>query len=160
MSELTIESIKKTESELLLDSVDSDAIYSLGANARKFANKEFPGRDIVIDITSATGNTLFRSYIGSILPDNEQWIKKKRNTVFRFGISSKRFGLELAAKGRTLADKSLSDLEYTNYGGGFPLKLKSAPDFVFAVLTVSGLKEHEDHQLCVDALNYHLTGGV
>lgn len=151
MSTLTIQSIQEQENSLKLAHFNDDVAFKLGIAARQYILEHYVGASAVIDITSVSGTTLFRSYMGQIKPDNEQWIMKKRNTVIRFETASKKFGIALAERGITLADKGLSDQEYTEYGGGFPIRLQAAPDFVFAVITVSGLKDHEDHEICVEA---------
>ncbi|ONH68470.1 hypothetical protein BON22_1209 [Cyberlindnera fabianii] len=152
MSGLTIESISEQEKSLLVSKFDDETAFAIGIAARNYALENFKGRSVIIDITTAAGACLFRTYIGEIQPDNETWIQKKRNTVVRFEKASKRYGLELEAKGRTLQTVGLNPNEYTNYGGGFPIKLASNPAFTFAVITVSGLKDHEDHAVCVAAL--------
>jgi uncharacterized protein (UPF0303 family) len=149
---LTIESIQQDENNLKLPNFDDEVVFELGLAARTYARANHPNDSVVIDITTVGGATVFRSYIGQIQPDNEYWVKKKRNTVIRFESASKRFGLSLEEKGRTFEDRGLNNIDYTNYGGGFPIRLQSAPDFVFAVLTVSGLKDYEDHNVCVEAL--------
>lgn len=149
---LTIQDILTQESQLRLPTLDSEAAFQLGVSTLNYAKSQYPNRPVVVDITTVGGATLFRSYLGQIQPDNEQWIKKKRNTVIRFEASSLRFGKELASKGRTLADKHLDPLEFTNFGGGFPLRLQNASEITIAVLCVSGLKDYEDHDAAVNGI--------
>lgn len=124
-----------------------DTAFKLGLKAREIAETEFPSRPAVIDITLTTGATLFRTVLNEIQPDNEEWVKMKRNTVIRFNASSYRFGQRFKKLGRTLKDKALDPTVYTVYGGGFPIRVEGSKDFITAVITVSGLKDHEDHYI-------------
>lgn len=149
---LTVDTIAQQEKDLILTELNDAVAFKLGVAAREYALAHHKDSSVVIDITTAAGATLFRSYIGQIQPDNEHWVKVKRNTVIRFERSSKKFGLELAAKGRTLEDRALTSAEYTPYGGGFPIRIQAAPSYTLAVITVSGLTDVEDHAVCVEAL--------
>ncbi|KAH3688585.1 hypothetical protein WICPIJ_000429 [Wickerhamomyces pijperi] len=147
-----ITTIETQERTLVLSKLDSETAFNIGLASLQYAKSQYPNRSVVVDITTVAGATLFRSYSGEIQPDNEDWIKKKRNTVIRFEKSSLRFGGELQNRGKTLADKALDPSIYTNYGGGFPLRLQTAPGITIAVLTVSGLADHQDHDVAVNGL--------
>lgn len=131
---------------------DYDTAFKLGLKAKEIAETEFPSKAAVIDITTATGATIFRTVVNEVQPDNEDWIQKKRNTVIRFNASSYRFGQRYLSLGRTLQSKDLDPNVYTLAGGGFPIKVESSKDFITAVITVSGLKDHEDHYITQKAV--------
>ncbi|KAH3678396.1 hypothetical protein WICMUC_001413 [Wickerhamomyces mucosus] len=151
-NQLSVETLLQQEAQLTIPQLDAATAFSIGSGALTYAADQYNGKSVVIDITAVSGATLFRAYQGQIQPDNELWVKKKRNTTIRYETSSLRFGKELASKGRTLADKGLDPLEYTNYGGSFPLRLRNAPHITIAVLTVSGLQDHQDHDVAVNAI--------
>lgn len=143
-SPIDLEKLAAEESHYL-KTFDAKVAFELGLKAKELSETEFPGRQVVIDIALATGATIFRAAIGGVTPDNEEWIKMKRNTVLRFAASSYRFGKRFESLGRTLKSRDLDPTVYTVYGGGFPIKVAAAPENIIAVITISGLKDHEDH---------------
>jgi len=71
-------------------------------------------------------------------PDNEEWVRRKRNVTFRFHRSSYAIGLALKRDGRTLREKEgLKDDDYMAHGGCFPVRLAGSP-LVIGAITVSG----------------------
>ncbi|KAL2829790.1 DUF967 domain protein [Aspergillus cavernicola] len=99
--------------------------------------------------------------------DNEVWVRRKRNTVLRWGVSSwlmrnkmlagvggdaarveaafvAKFALPSSSGGK-VAD------EYAIHGGGFPVRVKGV-DGVVGVIVVSGLKQEDDHQVIVEVV--------
>ncbi|KAI1123065.1 hypothetical protein F5Y10DRAFT_61379 [Nemania abortiva] len=114
----------------------------------------------VVSIASANGaHVLFQAAVGSgTLPDNDAWVRRKRNAVLRFGASSwflqckfagdetafrRKFGLSEDAAG-----------EYAIHGGAVPIRVGGV-EGVVAVVVVSGLKQHEDHGVIIDVINSH-----
>ncbi|KAJ5928978.1 hypothetical protein N7466_007934 [Penicillium verhagenii] len=116
-------------------------------------------------------HTLFQSVTesGTIL-DNENWVRRKRNTVLRWGVSSwtmrqkvasglgfatsaeaiegsfvKKFALA-SGNGGAVAD------DYAIHGGGYPIRVRGV-DAIVAVVVVSGLKQEDDHQVVVETIN-------
>lgn len=114
---------------------------------------------------------LFQSVTESgTIPDNENWVRRKRNTVLRWGVSSwtmrqkiasglgfatsaegiesafvKKFALT-SGNGGAVAD------EYAIHGGGYPIRVRGV-DGVVAVVVVSGLKQEDDHQVVAETIN-------
>lgn len=150
-SSIDLEKLAAEESHYL-KTFDAKVAFELGLKAKEISESEFPGRSVVIDITLASGPTIFRTAIGGITPDNEEWIKMKRNTVLRFGSSSYRFGKRFESLGRTLKSRDLDPTVYTTYGGGFPIYVAAAQQTIIAVITISGLKDHEDHYVAAKAV--------
>ncbi|KAJ6151975.1 hypothetical protein N7497_006294 [Penicillium chrysogenum] len=107
---------------------------------------------------------------GSPAPrDNENWVRRKRNTVLRWGISSwamrqktinglaagasadqieaafvKKYAVP-SANGGAVAD------EYAIHGGGYPIRVQGV-DGVIGVVVVSGLKQEDDHQVVAETI--------
>ncbi|BCR92535.1 DUF967 domain protein [Aspergillus chevalieri] len=97
--------------------------------------------------------------------DNEVWVRRKRNTVLRWGVSS------WLMRCKMLGQSSTTDLEgafvrkfalrsscggaaadeYAIHGGGFPVRVKGV-DGVVGVIVVSGLKQEHDHQVVVEVV--------
>ncbi|KAL4932651.1 chaperonin 10-like protein [Aspergillus undulatus] len=98
--------------------------------------------------------------------DNDIWVRRKRNTVVRWGVSSwlmrrkmiaslgKEEGVEEAfvakfALGSSSGGKNAD--EYAIHGGGFPVRVKGV-DGVVGVIVVSGLRQEDDHQVIVEVV--------
>lgn len=103
--------------------------------------------------------------------DNEIWVRRKRNVVLRWGVSTwlmrckmlqgtgclatdvegafvRKFALK-SSNGGSTAD------EYAIHGGGFPVRVKGV-DGVVGVIVVSGLKQEHDHQVVIEVLQEYL----
>lgn len=65
-----------------------------------------------------------------------------------------RFGAELKAEGKTLADHGIDFADYADHGGSFPILVSGVG--VIGAITVSGLASHEDHSMIVGVLAEHL----
>ncbi|KAL4750862.1 hypothetical protein BDW72DRAFT_108024 [Aspergillus terricola var. indicus] len=104
------------------------------------------------------------------VPDNDVWVRRKRNTVERWGASSwlmrqkiiagleggngDGIGAEEAfvrkyALGSSSGGKIADD--YAIHGGGFPIRVKGV-EGVVGVVVVSGLKQEDDHQVIVEVV--------
>ncbi|KAJ5856428.1 uncharacterized protein N7529_010372 [Penicillium soppii] len=145
-----------------------ERILSLPAGQRKPAL-------ISIALATATSggvplHVLFQSATESgTIPDNENWVRRKRNTVLRWGVSSwamrqktigglvagasadqieaafvKKYALA-SANGGAVAD------EYAIHGGGYPIRVRGV-EGVVAVVVVSGLKQEDDHQVVAETI--------
>jgi uncharacterized protein (UPF0303 family) len=108
------------------------------------------------------------------IPDNEEWVRRKRNTVLRWASSSwaqrqkllsarvdeadveaalvKKFGLLSSSGGQTPDDYCLS-------GGGFPIRVRGV-DGIVGVIVVSGLKQEDDHQVIVETVKEFIENGA
>jgi uncharacterized protein (UPF0303 family) len=124
----------------------------------------------VISITSTQGNqTLFHAVTESdTSPDNEEWVRRKRNTVLRWGCSSwalrqkfqatvldnveKEFAKRFALK--SSVPEGVPD-DYAIHGGGFPIRVQGL-DCLVGVIIVSGLKQEHDHQVIVETIGEYL----
>jgi uncharacterized protein (UPF0303 family) len=137
-------------------------ILSLPADQRKPS---------VVSITSSNGNhILFQAVTDSgTIPDNEEWVRRKRNTVLRFGMSTwalrQKFVASVAntedrgrveamfAQGRGLKSSVPGGVpdDYAIHGGGFPIRVVNV-DQVVGVVVVSGLKQEHDHQVIIEVI--------
>ncbi|KAL3460469.1 chaperonin 10-like protein [Aspergillus heterothallicus] len=108
------------------------------------------------------------------IPDNEVWVRRKRNTVLRWGLSSwlmrqkmlagvggEASGVEAAFVAKyALASSSggrVAD-DFAIHGGGFPVRVKGV-DGIVGVIVVSGLKQDDDHQVIVEVLREFIGQG-
>lgn len=125
--------------------------YAIGSwIAQKAIRGNLP---IVIDI-HAYGKTLFHFAHDLASVDNENWARRKRNTVMHFHHSSKYFYLKVNGDQDLIETKyGLSRTDYATIHGSFPIRLIHGG--VVGAITVSGLKPEEDHDLVLEALSAH-----
>ncbi|CBQ68199.1 conserved hypothetical protein [Sporisorium reilianum SRZ2] len=149
-----IDLIESQEATLVLPELTNDTAFELGSLIRSTFLAQFdPAKDgIVISIALFSGHTLFACAVGNPLklgPDNWDWVRRKSNTVKRFGRSS-----YLVGRTRLFKGKELDGLgpDYAAHGGGFPVRIKGLTAGPTGVIVVSGLKQEDDHQLIVTAL--------
>ncbi|KAF5690208.1 hypothetical protein FCIRC_961 [Fusarium circinatum] len=115
------------------------------------------GKPTVISIALAnTSQVVFQTVTGpGTAPDNEQWVRRKRNTVLRFGNSTwfmhnKFKGDEVAFAAKYgIADSNKGD--YAIHGGAIPIRVQGV-EGIAAVVVVSGLKQDEDHGVIADVI--------
>ena len=95
--------------------------------------------------------TVYSVALPGSTPDNLEWIRRKRNSVRRFGKSSFRINREQAEKGTSLHDsKAVPEEEYAGHGGAVPILVDELG--LIGVVTVSGLPGYQDHATVVAAL--------
>jgi uncharacterized protein (UPF0303 family) len=92
-------------------------------------------------------------YVGNGLPvDKHNWLRRKANIAKHFEESSLSIKQDLLQGEMTLEDTfALDKKEYLAKGGAIPIFVKNAG--MVAVVSVSGLRDEEDHQLIMDAFN-------
>jgi uncharacterized protein (UPF0303 family) len=103
------------------------------------------------------------------IPDNENWVRRKRNTVLRWGVSS--WAMRQKTIGGLVAGASADQIEaafvkkyavasanggavadeYAIHGGGYPIRVRGV-EGVVAVVVVSGLKQEDDHQVVAETI--------
>jgi uncharacterized protein (UPF0303 family) len=94
----------------------------------------------------------------AIFPDNDLWVARKRKTVLRWGMSSWAMHHKMHDNEKIFAEKYMLGETaggYAIHGGGVPVRLKGVKGVV-GVIIVSGLKQEEDHQCIVEALQMFL----
>lgn len=144
--------LRSQEQQLCFRSFDHQLAWQLGEALKLEA--EARGVNVAIDIT-LNGQTLFYYAMPGMTQDNAEWVRRKRNVVQRYQRSSWYMGQYYAAKGKTITEASLVDInDYAPYGGSFPLTIANVG--VMGSITVSGLPQQEDHQLIVDVLERFL----
>ncbi|PRT54455.1 hypothetical protein B9G98_02075 [Wickerhamiella sorbophila] len=154
--ELTLAEIDQQEANTILQAFNSDIAFEIGCRLRTLALKEFD-RPALLQIVSATGLVYFQasSRPGTII-DNQFWAERKRRTVLHFYRSTFYLGTKLRIEGRELYNTfKLPEDQYSLAGGGFPIRVRGT-EGVQAVIVVSGLKQHEDHDLCYRALREYI----
>lgn len=147
-----LEELLNQEEELQFSRFTHDTAMEIGIKLYEAARSQ--GQSIAIDIT-LNGHCLFHLAMEGTSRDNAEWIRRKINTVNRFGRSSYYIGRHLAEQDTTIEEKyTISSSEYAAHGGAFPLRIRHVG--VVGTITVSGLPQKEDHELVVDTVRAYL----
>lgn len=153
--EALLEILRMQEEEIQFASFSNETALEVGMALLEAARAK--GKPVTIDITRY-GQQLFHYAMSGTSADNDEWIKRKSNTVRRFGHSSYYMGIYLKNAGQTIEQKYLvPESEYAAHGGSFPLIIRNVG--VVGTITVSGLPQAEDHELVVGTLRDFLAKG-
>ena len=149
--------LRQHEEELEFASFDNHDAWRLGSLIANHAISSDFG--VAIDIRRHN-LVLFRCVLPGATADQEEWIRRKSNTVLRFEHSTALLSEQFSGLGHNpLGGGWLNHDDYTLAGGSFPLRVRGAG--VIGTITVSGLASDEDHQLVVDGIrNYLKTVGA
>ncbi|KAJ6028624.1 hypothetical protein N7540_004200 [Penicillium herquei] len=177
---------QETSPEQTFQSFTASTAWTLGTalRTRILSLPEGTRKPALISIALATATSggtplhvVFQAVTESgTIPDNENWVRRKRNTVLRWSVSSwamrqkvvsglgasasanevesafvKKFALA-SANGGAVAD------EYAIHGGGYPIRVRGV-DGVVAVVVVSGLKQEDDHQVVAETIKEVIAQG-
>ena len=136
------------EAQLQLPAFDLDAAWQLGQQLHRLATAVQAPAMLEIH---AYGRVAFSAALPGSSADNDDWVRRKRNTVLRFGHSSMYLGEYNRSKGREFETQPHIDArKYAAHGGSFPLRLSNGE--LIGALTLSGLPQWDDHRLVVEAL--------
>lgn len=137
------------EEKYQFSSFSRDDVWELGCDLVE-ATREFEG-PLAVEI-DLNGVNVFRYYPAGTGAFHEQWLERKRKTVYTTEKSSLRVFAELQCNGETLLnDMRLDPMEYADCGGGFPLRLKGG--CVIGFIGASGLPHLRDHASVIAALD-------
>ena len=140
--------LERQEADLVFPAFDEDIAYDVGTRLVRAAKAR--GAPVVIDIRTPD-RTLFHAALPGSAPDNDDWARRKSNTVFRHHRSSLLIGERLRAKGDTIGlHIGMDPAEYAAHGGSFPVRVAGVG--VAAAVSVSGLPQLEDHAMVVEAI--------
>ena len=141
--------ITEQERSLVFDRFDLGTAWDLGSLLRHMATER--GFGVAIDVRLHSMPAFYAALTGSS-PDNESWVRRKRDIVLRFFQSSYLIGRKLAQQDATLESRfGLSSADYAAHGGSFPIAVTGVG--CIGAVTVSGLPQREDHNLVVEALS-------
>jgi uncharacterized protein (UPF0303 family) len=147
-----LEKIALQEQRLQFKQFDSEVAWAIGTSLKAAAEKR--GVAVAIDI-QLNGHSLFAYAMPGTTPDNQDWIRRKRNVVARYHRSSYAVGLKLQRDQTTLQAKIGVELkDYAPHGGCFPIVLQGIG--CVGTITVSGLPQRDDHALVVSVLQDYL----
>lgn len=140
--------VAEQERVLQFSEFGADSAWALGCILRDAALARGGAMTIEIEVA---GRRLFACATDGAPAGQADWIRRKRNTVMRFGRSSYAMGLMLELEGKTIeARHGLTLADFAMHGGGFPIALKGTG--TVGSVVVSGLPQREDHTLVVEGL--------
>jgi len=143
-----IERLALQERRLRFSRFDENTAFALGCGLRALCIER--GIALAIEVRWMR-RTVFRHTMAGTSAANDDWVRRKRNTVELFGQSSYAVGRMLAREGESLDTKmGLATRDFATFGGGFPVLLEGAG--CVGAVTVSGLPQREDHALVVQVL--------
>ena len=137
--------ISEQEKVLSFDSFDLTTAWQLGKLLQELATER--GLGVAIDV-SLHSMPVFYAALPGVTPDNVQWVRRKRNVVFRYSKSSYACGLKLQKDGKTVEDNGLSSADYAAHGGSFPINVKGTG--CIGAVTVAGLPRRVENKLDVE----------
>ena len=129
--QLTLAFLEAEAASLILPRFDEAAALRLGLILTDLAQ----GMPVVINIRNAN-RCFFHAALPGAQAGNDNWARRKSNTVLMTGRSSMAVGLKNAARGVTLARDGLAEADYADHGGAVPVMVAGVG--MVAVATVSG----------------------
>lgn len=150
-----LEELKQQEEALIFEAFNSEKAWDLGnllvALARQKATKP-----VAISITM-NHHTLFYYAFDGTTPDNEAWLRRKENSVYRFYKSTYHLGVYVKLRQDTIFNRyAVSPQEFAQMAGGFPIRVKDMG--VVGTVSISGMSDVEDHEMVVEGIRAYLAG--
>lgn len=108
-------------------------------------------QELAIAIRKLNGNILFQHVTKGTNLNNQNWMKRKFNTVSLMERSSLGAWATAYINDEQVNTHGLDGKDYIFCGGGFPICLKTGE--MVAILTVSNLPHEQDHDFIVKALS-------
>lgn len=143
-----IRRVEQQEATVLLPSFDNTAGRRLGEILVGFGVSR--GLPITVDVTRGD-QQLFHAALDGTAAWNDRWLARKITTVRTLGVSSYLAGLQAKVGGHVFEEAPWVDARLmSGHGGGYPVKV--AGTGLVGTVAVSGLPDHEDHALAVEAL--------
>jgi len=146
-------SLEDEHRTLRFETFDNQAALSIGLYLLERAKKD----DLPIAIDIRLGNhQLFHCALEGTSEENDQWVLRKNRVALRFQKSSYYISILLKSENTTIEERyQLSSIGFAPYGGSYPVMDKEGT--VIGTITVSGLPDHEDHAIVVEAIKWYLS---
>jgi len=145
-----IQILKQQEEILEFDSFSNEDAFRIGVLLVEYSRSKQVAVAIEIVIN---GWSVFLHAMQGTRPENNRWLRRKRNFLDYRHTSSLLGQQILLVQNKTLHDLALAESDYADKGGSFPIRIAGQ---VIGSITVSGLPDTEDHQLVVDVLGKYL----
>lgn len=112
------------------------------------------GAGISVSIRLNNGYIVFQYGFDGTNLHNENWMRRKQNTVRTLERSSLHLYTSLKKSGKTLEDLFLDEKEYACHGGAFPIRIEDVG--VIGSIIVSGLNHVADHDMIIKCVGKYL----
>lgn len=133
---------------LQFTSFDVNAAIALGETALGLARER--SLPVTIEVWH-TGRLVYKVALPGTTPDNDEWLRRKRNVVERFNASTMAVRVGYEEKGQEFHTATSLTLDnFAAHGGGWPIRVKGTGTVGF--FGISGLPQVDDHQLIVECL--------
>jgi uncharacterized protein (UPF0303 family) len=142
---MTLAELEAEAARLILPRFDEDTALRLGQILVDLAK----GLPVVINIRNAQ-RTFFHAALPGAQANNDNWARRKSNTVLMMGRASMAVGLKNAARGTTLTRDGLAEADYADHGGAVPIIVAGVG--MVAIATASGLPQEDDHRLVINGI--------
>jgi uncharacterized protein (UPF0303 family) len=142
-----LERVKAEEEQLRFGSFDHADAWWLGERLVSLGRER---RHPIAVVVTFGPQRVFHAGLPGSSADNDAWVDRKVRSVEHFGTASLAVGASFRVRGRDFGRQSgLNPRRYSEYGGGFPLRVG---DCIIGVVAVSGLPQTDDHALVVEVL--------
>lgn len=145
--EKMMDTIKAEEQLLRVEHFSNQDAFDLGCFLVEEAKKQ--GIAMAVAVRKPTGAILFHHLMAGTNFNNQNWMRRKYNTVLLWEHSSLYAWAHEHISGESIEEHGFSKAEYIQCGGGFPIFMKSGE--LVGVLTVSNLPHIGDHNFAVAA---------
>lgn len=141
-----LEDLLQEEIDCTLKEFSREMAWSLGLSIRELLlEQKYPAAVEVVHC----GVVAFYSSLTGATVDQEDWIRRKRNVVSRFGHSS--LWAKVSAQPGFHERYRLPDADYAAVGGGFPIHVAGIGHV--GTVTISGMaSDVEEHRLITDCI--------
>ncbi len=150
----SLETLLNEEKDLVFKHFDNTTACFLGKSAMEKAVREKLSLAISVQ---CKGITMFSAFLNGTCRDNVHWIRGKQRLCRYFQHSTLYTARLMEKKGKTLESYYLDPSRYRAKGGAFPLMMEGCG--MIGSLTISGLKDHEDHDFAVEVIREYLIHG-
>ncbi len=142
-----------TQEELLVfKQFTNDDAFDLGNLIVKYGKDN--NLSIAVSIRLSNGYVVYQHGLAGSNLGNQNWMRRKQNTVNMFGTSSLLAYLTSTKKNEPLEAWGLPAEDYVLCGGGFPIRVENCG--VVACATVSGLTHYQDHSVLIECISEYL----
>jgi uncharacterized protein (UPF0303 family) len=146
--DLDLQCLALQEQMLQLEGFDETTAWDLGTRIKAICEARQVA--VTIEVRRAKETLFFYAMVG-VVPNNAEWVRRKRNTVELLHRSSYAVGLSNQKDNTSMPQKSgVLFNDYAEHGGSFPIRVKGVG--CIGVVTVSGVPQREDHAIVVEAL--------
>ena len=147
-----MERCKEEERELVFSSFNREDAWRLGCLLLEHSKRKPKPVGIQIIINDMV---IFRYIPEGVTLNNSIWMERKHNMVMIREMSSRQAQALRESRGQTMEDWLMDPKEYSNVGGGFPIRV--AGTGLIGSVCVSGLPAEDDHKLIVETLREYLS---